>query len=155
MKKPRILVINGPNLNMLGVRDPKVYGSVTLEAINAQLRVMAVDRGYVIEFFQSNSEGEIVSRIQKAYYDGTVGILINAAAYMHTSIAILDALTIRGKEQPFPYVEVHLSFPKTREPFRHHSFLEEMAVATVSGKQAESYYEGLRILIRHLEKKAG
>jgi 3-dehydroquinate dehydratase II len=155
MYKSKILVINGPNLNMLGIRDPKKYGDLSLKAINEELQRIAEFDKYLLEFFQSNNEGEIISRIQKAYGDGTSGILINAAAYTHTSIGILDALTIRGEDKTFPYVEVHLSNPKEREAFRHHSYLESGAIATISGKQAKSYYEGLRVLIRYLEKKAG
>jgi 3-dehydroquinate dehydratase-2 len=148
----KILVINGPNLNMLGMRDIGIYGVVSLDVINERLRRIAEGfHNCFIDFFQSNCEGEIISKIQKAYSDGTSGILINAAAYTHTSIGILDALTILGKAKPFPYVEVHLSNPKAREKFRHYSFLEANAIATVSGKQAESYYEGIQILLAYLE----
>ena len=153
MYKSKILVINGPNLNMLGIRDPSIYGSLSLETINEELRKIAEASNYLAEFFQSNDEGEIISRIQRVYSSTeTSGILINAAAYSHTSIGILDALTIRGKDNPFPYVEVHLSSPEQRESFRLHSYLEAKAISTISGKQAGSYYEGLKVLILHLEK---
>jgi len=150
MYKSKILVINGPNLNMLGLRDPEIYGKLSLEDINTALKKLAEANNYLIVFFQSNDEGAIVTEIQKAYTDGTSGVLINAAAYTHTSIAILDALTIRGKMNPLPYVEVHLSDPTERENFRHFSFLRAQAIATISGKQAGSYYEGLSILIKYL-----
>ena len=150
--KPKILVINGPNLNLLGMRDPKIYGKLTLETINAELRIRANQKNYVIEFFQSNDEGTLITKIQEAYFDGTCGILINAGAYAHTSVAILDALIIRGYNNRFPWVEVHLSDPKHRESFRHHSYLEAGAIATCSGKQAQSYYDGLRALICHLQR---
>lgn len=152
-----ILVINGPNLNMLGIRDPKIYGHLSLDKINSKLVEIAKNNNCYLNFFQSNSEGEIISRIQEAYIDktGTAGILINAAAYTHTSVGVLDALTIRGKDNPFPYVEVHLSNPKRREPFLRHSYLEEHAIATISGKGADSYFEGLKTLILHLKKMRG
>ena len=150
----KILVINGPNLNMLGIRDPDQYGNLSLENINKELKKIARQEKCEIEFFQSNIESNIISRIQESYKDETLGILINAAAYTHTSIGILDALTIHGKENPFPYVEIHLSNPKEREPFRHPSFLEDSAITTISGKQAESYYEGLRYLIAHLKNSS-
>jgi len=147
----KILVVNGPNLNMLGIRDPRMYGQLSLKVINDELKKIAASKNCDIEFFQSNDEGEIITRIQEAYSDGTSGILINAAAYTHTSVGILDALTIRGKDNPFPYVEVHLSNPKQRESFRHNSYLEANALTTISGKQAGSYYEGLVHLIVRLD----
>ena len=153
MYEGRILVINGPNLNMLGIRDPEKYGNITLEAINTELQKIAQKHKYHAVFFQSNCEGEIVSRIQRAYTDGdgTSGILINAAAYTHTSIAILDALTLKGEGKAFPYVEVHLSDPKLREHFRRHSYLEASAILTVSGHEDGSYYNGLTYLILYLK----
>ncbi len=150
----KILVINGPNLDMLGMRDPEKYGSLSLEDINRELKRIAESNGYKVVFFQSNSEGELISRIHRVYFDETAGILINAAAYTHTSVGILDALTIKGDDSPFPFVEVHLSDPKKREPFRHHSFLEAKAITTVSGMKADSYYEGLKRLMAYLSLKA-
>lgn len=137
----RILILNGPNLNMLGEREPEIYGTQTLVDIEALCRAKAKELGHVIDFRQSNHEGELVEWIQQAR--GVFnGIIINAAAYTHTSIAIHDALKIFGG----PIVEVHLSDPKTREPFRHHSFIEPLATAVISGKGAEGYMLGLEKL---------
>ena len=151
LNEGKILVIHGPNMNMLGMRIPDIYGQTNLDEINVKLRAIAKEAGFQIVFFKSNCEGEIITRIQRAYNNGTTGILINAGAYAHTSLAIHDALTLRGDNDPFPYVEVHLSDPKQREPYRHFSFLEATAKAVFSGKHDESYYEGLSYLIAHLK----
>lgn len=137
----KILVINGPNLNMLGVREPDVYGTQNYRALCRFTREAAARYDARVKIRQSNSEGEIVGLIQKARgkFDG---ILINPAAYTHTSIAILDAL----KAVSLPTVEVHLSDPGAREEFRQISYVSLFAIATVSGKGFESYAEGLRIL---------
>ncbi len=134
----RILILNGPNLNMLGVREPEIYGTQTLADIEALCRAKAKELGHEIDFRQSNHEGELVECIQQARgaYDG---IVINAAAYTHTSVAIHDALKIFGG----PIVEVHLSDPKTREPFRHHSFIAPLAAAVIAGKGMQGYAEAL------------
>ncbi len=143
----KILVINGPNLNFLGKREPDIYGSTTLEDINLKLSDLASTYGknVELEFFQSNSEGEIVSRIQKAYgaFDG---ILINPAAYTHTSVAIRDAILSTG----LPTVEVHISNVYKREGFRHKSFISDISIGIVSGFGINSYLLGLRGLIEYL-----
>lgn len=140
-KIPRVLVLHGPNLNMLGTRETDVYGTTTLDVIVARLRALAGELGVVVESFQSNNEGDLVSAIQKAR-DGCEGILINPAAYTHTSIAIRDALLAF----PGPIVEVHLSNIHRREEFRHRSLMADVAVGQITGFGAESYVLGLRAL---------
>lgn len=134
----RILILNGPNLNMLGVREPEIYGTQTLADVEALCRSKAVDTGFEIDFRQSNHEGELVEWIQRARGEFS-GIIINAAAYTHTSVAIHDALKIFGG----PVVEVHLSDPKKRESFRHHSYVTPVAKAVISGKGTAGYAEAL------------
>ncbi len=142
----RILILNGPNLNMLGVREPEIYGTQTLGDIEKLCRAKAKKLGLKITFRQSNHEGELVEWIQQAR-DAFDGIIINAAAYTHTSVAIHDALKIFGG----PIVEVHLSDPKTREPFRHHSYITPLAAAVIAGKGAAGYEEALEKLSRTLK----
>ena len=139
MKK--ILVINGPNLNLLGLREPALYGAQNFEALQAAIRVWAGELGVEVELFQSNHEGVIVDRIQAAYgvFDG---ILINPAAYTHTSVAILDAL----KAVALPTVEVHLTDISTREKFRQFSFVSLYAQKTICGKGFDGYKEALEYL---------
>ena len=136
MKK--ILVINGPNLNMLGIREPDIYGKQDFAALEEYIRVSAKELGLSVSLFQSNHEGEIVDIIQSAYglYDG---IVINPAAYTHTSVAILDALKAVG----IPTVEVHLSDINSREEFRKHSFVSMIAVKTICGLGFEGYRKAL------------
>jgi 3-dehydroquinate dehydratase-2 len=135
----RILVIHGPNLNMLGQREPEIYGDQSLDDINAQLKKLGDELNLELETFQSNHEGEIVSRIQQAL--GTCnGILINPAAYTHTSIAIRDALSLLD----IPVVEIHLSNIYKREPFRHKSLIADIAAARISGFGAQGYLLGLK-----------
>jgi len=133
-----VLILNGPNLNMLGVREPHIYGTATLSDIKAQCRARGRERGIKITFLQSNHEGVLVTWIQKARgkYDG---VIINAAAYTHTSVAIHDAL----KLLEVPVVEVHLSNPKTREPFRHHSFIEALAAKVIAGHGPDGYLQAI------------
>ena len=114
-----ILVLNGPNLNMLGIREPGIYGRGTYEDLQSLIRAHAQKRGVNISFYQSNHEGELVDAIQQAYYDGTDGIIFNPAAYTHTSVALLDALKAVG----IPTVEVHISDVSAREDFRQRSFV--------------------------------
>lgn len=130
----KILVINGPNINMLGIREPNIYGKQDFEALQKYIRECADSLGLKVTLFQSNHEGEIVDVIQAAYgvYDG---IVINPAAYTHTSVAILDAL----KAVDIPTVEVHLSDLSTREDFRRHSFVSLVARRTISGRGFEGY----------------
>ncbi len=140
-----LLLINGPNLNLLGQREPGIYGSTTLESIEVDLTKTAQDQGLCLDCFQSNSEGALVDRIQKGI--GKVdGILINAGAYTHTSVALRDALLGSG----IPYVELHLSNTYAREEFRHNSFLSDRAVGAVSGFGAMSYHLALQGLVGHL-----
>lgn len=142
-----ILVIHGPNLGLLGKREPDIYGSETLDDINAKLSALArqSDPGGSLEFFQSNSEGEIVDAIQKVpgKFDG---IVINPAAYTHTSVAVRDAILSVG----VPAVEVHISNIHKREEFRHKSFVSPAALGVVSGFGSASYTLGLRGLLEHL-----
>jgi len=146
----KIIVINGPNLNMLGKREPEIYGSLTLEDIESFLasRAEVADGDVNLSFFQSNSEGEIVTAIQDARgkFDG---VIINPAAYTHTSVAIRDAILSAG----LPVVEVHLSNIYRREDFRRKSFVSGVSVGVVSGFGAESYYLGLLGLVEHVRKK--
>lgn len=148
MSKKPILVIHGPNLNLLGKREPKVYGKVTIAAIEQALSALAKKEKIGIEFFQSNHEGEIVSKIGGAS-DKAAGILINPAAYTHTSVAIRDAITAAA----VPTVEVHLSNIYAREAFRHNSLVAPVAIGQVSGFGAQSYTLGLQALIDHLRRK--
>ena len=124
----KILVIHGPNLNMLGMREPQIYGHQTLEEINTALKAQAKQLGIEIESFQSNHEGDLVDRIQQAH-DAFDGIIINPAAYTHTSIAIRDALSLLN----IPVVEIHLSNINKRESFRHTSLIADVATARISG----------------------
>lgn len=141
-----ILVLHGPNLNLLGQREPGIYGSVTLEKINQQLISLAEKLQCDIAFYQSNHEGNLVDTIQEAL-DCHDGIVINAAAYTHTSVAIRDALAAVA----IPAVEVHLSNIYRREDFRHHSFIAPIVVGQISGFGAQSYSLGLQALVNHLQ----
>ena len=142
-----ILVLHGPNLNLLGVRETTVYGQTTLEEINKDLYTEAHDHQVKITCFQSNSEGDLVDQIQGAR-DKIDGILINPGAYTHTSIAIRDALLA----VQIPTVEVHMSNPHNRETFRHKSYIEDIVVGRVTGFQKNSYILGLRGLIETLNQ---
>ena len=142
-----LLLLNGPNLNLLGQREPGIYGSGTLASIEDGLRQEATAAGAVLECFQSNFEGALVERIHQAM-GASQGIMINAGAYTHTSIALRDALLGVG----IPYVELHLSNTHAREPFRHRSYLADRAVGVVSGFGAMSYSLALQGLIDHLRQ---
>jgi 3-dehydroquinate dehydratase-2 len=146
----RVLLLNGPNLNLLGRREPGLYGAQTLEAIEADLVRQAAALGVALECFQSNHEGALVDRIHAA--SGQVeGILINAGAYTHTSIALRDALL----GVAIPFVELHLSNVHAREPFRHHSHLADRAVGVICGFGSASYGLALQGLVQHLRPVAG
>ncbi len=144
----KILVINGPNINMLGIREPDIYGKNTYKELVKLIKNHAKDKGAVVKFFQSNSEGEIVSAIQKAYFNKTDAIIINPAGYTHTSVAILDAL----KATSIPAVEVHISNVDEREDFRKTSFVSLVAVKKISGKGFKGYLEALDYLVENVGK---
>ena len=138
-----ILVIHGPNLNLLGTREPEVYGSQTLDDINQHLSEVAAELGATVRCVQNNIEGELVNAIHAAR--GTVdAIIINPAAYTHTSVALRDALA----GVAIPFVEVHLSSVYQRESFRHHSFFSEIAIGVISGLGAYGYEAALRFLVK-------
>ena len=139
----KVLVINGPNLNMLGIREPSVYGTATYEDLVSLIKDAAAARNVDVEFFQSNHEGALVDEIQRAYFDGYGGIILNPGAYTHTSIAILDAVKAVG----IPTVEVHISDVTTREDFRQISYVRAACVGTVMGKGFDGYVEAMDILI--------
>ena len=144
----KILVINGPNMNMLGIRQPKIYGHETYEDLCAMIRAEAEKLGVTVSFFQSNHEGALVDAIQQAYFNHVDGIVINPAAYTHTSVALLDAVKAVG----IPTVEVHVSNPDGREDFRHVSYIRAACLTTVKGKGLPGYLEALRILCgRHAD----
>lgn len=138
-KKKAILVLNGPNLNLLGRRQPEIYGRLTLEEINRKIRALAKELGVEVEIRQSNSEGELVSWIQDAPEKFTA-IVINPAAYTHTSVAMRDAILAVG----IPTIEVHITNIYQRERFRRHSFVAEAAIGQIAGFGVESYLLGLR-----------
>uniref|UniRef100_B8HPI3 3-dehydroquinate dehydratase n=1 Tax=Cyanothece sp. (strain PCC 7425 / ATCC 29141) TaxID=395961 RepID=B8HPI3_CYAP4 len=144
-----ILVLHGPNLNLLGRREPGIYGQVTLEHINAQLQADATQMGISLVALQSNYEGELVTAIQEARGQHH-GIVINAAAYTHTSVALRDAIAAVA----LPVVEVHLSNIYKRESFRHHSFIAPVVIGQISGFGANSYYLGLKALVDYLQQQA-
>ncbi|MBO1113175.1 type II 3-dehydroquinate dehydratase [Bordetella petrii] len=141
----QILVLHGPNLNLLGSREPHLYGSLTLAQINQGLEALAAQLGIGLTAWQSNHEGALVERIQAARQDGTDFIVINAAAYTHTSVAVRDALAAVA----IPFVEVHLSNLYKREPFRQHSYLSDLAVGLVCGLGANGYEAAVRYAARH------
>ena len=142
----RILVINGPNMNMLGIRQPEIYGKTTYEDLLAMIRAEAEKLNVSVSFFQSNHEGTLVDAIHQAYFDQVDGIIINPAAYTHTSVALLDAVKAVG----IPTVEVHISDPDTREEFRHVSYIREACVKTIAGHGLPGYLEALQYLAKRV-----
>lgn len=143
----RVLVLHGPNLNLLGTREPEIYGHTTLADINTKLTALGNELGVAVETFQSNNEGELVSKIQEAR-GRCVAVIINAGAYTHTSVALLDALLAVG----LPVVEVHLSNLYKREEFRHHSYIARAAVGQICGFGMDSYLLGLRAAVGLIKK---
>lgn len=139
---PRVVVLHGPNLNMLGVREPDVYGTTTLAQIDQRLALLADDLDLEVLCRQSNHEGVLIDWTHEAYGEGYDGILINAGGLTHTSVSLRDALAATG----LPVVEVHLSNVFAREGFRHHSYLASIAKGVISGFGADSYLLGLRAL---------
>lgn len=138
----KLLVINGPNLNLLGLREPGIYGKGTLSDLEDFLRKVGEEEGVELSFFQSNHEGALVDAIQQAYFDHVDGIIINPAAYTHTSVALLDAVKAVG----IPTVEVHVSDPDSREEFRRVSYIRAACAATIRGHGLQGYVEALRFL---------
>jgi 3-dehydroquinate dehydratase-2 len=140
-----ILVLHGPNLNLLGTREPEVYGRVTLDEINARLSAQAQTKGAKLTCLQSNAEAALVERVQQARTDGTDFIIINPAAFTHTSVAIRDALAAVA----IPFVEVHLSNVHAREAFRKESYFSDIAVGVISGLGAAGYELALQFALQH------
>jgi 3-dehydroquinate dehydratase-2 len=139
----RILVVDGPNLNLVGTREPGIYGSETLDQIHERVRARAVELGVHVDFFQSNHEGRILDRLHERDFDGAV---VNAGGLTHTSVALRDALLAVAR----PFVEVHLSDPSKREAFRSVNFLHDVAIASVVGQGPRGYVLGLDAIVEHL-----
>ena len=142
----KLLVLHGPNLNLLGTREPEVYGRTTLAEIDADLRMRADAAGHALESFQSNAEHALVERVQAARTDETAFVLINPAAFTHTSVALRDALAAVA----LPFIEVHLSNPHAREAFRRTSYFSDLAVGVVAGFGAASYSLALDAALQRL-----
>ena len=145
----KILVINGPNLNFLGIREPEIYGKSTYKDLCDLIKKQAEIDNIDIEIYQSNHEGSIVDKIQQAYFDKVDGIVINPAGYTHTSVAILDAL----KSVNIPTIEVHISDINGREEFRKHSYISLAAIKTIKGLGLPGYIEALKKLKEYIEGK--
>ena len=139
----KILVLNGPNINFLGIREPQIYGSQTYNDLLEKIKAYAEKKCVDVSFFQSNHEGALVDAIQQAYFDKIDGIVINPAAYTHTSVAILDAL----KAVSIPTVEVHISKVEERDSFRQISYIRQVAVKTITGKGFDGYLEAIDALL--------
>lgn len=142
----QILVLHGPNLNLLGTREPEVYGATTLEQINTGLADFAAQRGAQLSAFQSNHEGALIDRVHAARTDGTAFVIINPGAYTHTSVALRDALA----GVALPFIEVHLSNVHRREPFRHHSYFSDIAEGVIVGLGAAGYRLALEAALERL-----
>ena len=145
-----LLVLNGPNLNLLGTREPGIYGSDTLADIEARLRSQAEAAGHRLAFFQSNAEHALIEQIHRARADGVAFIVINPAAFTHTSVALRDALLA----VKIPFVEVHLSNIHAREPFRRQSYFSDIALGTITGLGAVGYELALRAAAHHLAARS-
>ncbi len=145
----KLLVINGPNINMLGIREPDIYGTESYAELIRMINAHAAQLGVEIENFQSNHEGAIVDKIQAAYFDGTGGIVINPAAYTHTSVAIADAL----KAVMIPTVEVHISAVETREAFRQISYVRDIAKKTITGRGLAGYTDAIDFLVSNYKNE--
>lgn len=146
----KILLINGPNLNLLGTREPQIYGSDTLASIEGRLEKQASDAGHTLECFQSNTEGAIVDRIQQAAKDGVAFIIINAGALTHTSVALQDVLAATA----IPFIEVHISNVHAREEFRHHSYLSALAAGVIVGVGTLGYDLAMTAVANRLQQEA-
>jgi 3-dehydroquinate dehydratase-2 len=146
--KPRILVLHGPNLNLLGWREPDVYGNTTLADIHVTMEARARAAGVQIESYQSNSEGELIDRVQAAAVDGIEFIIINPAGYTHSSVALRDALAAVA----IPFIEVHLSNVHARESFRHHSYFSAIAAGVICGLGSQGYELALDAALSRLRR---
>lgn len=144
----RVLVLHGPNLNLLGTREPEVYGRTTLSDIHEMLSARARADGVLLESFQSNHEGELIDRVQAARSEGVDFILINPGGYTHTSVALRDAFAAVS----IPFIEVHLSNIHAREPFRHHSYFSEIAVGVICGLGAQGYALALEYALNRIRE---
>ena len=144
----RILVLHGPNLNLLGTREPLIYGSKTLDQINSDITQQAQKAGLLLACYQSNSEGELIQAIHQAMLDGTDYIIFNPAGYTHTSVALRDALSAVA----IPFIEVHISNIQSREPFRQHSYFSDIAQGTITGLGIQGYTLALTAIIQELER---
>lgn len=145
----RILVLQGPNLNLLGTREPHIYGSTTLADIGQTLTQAARQAGHELEQFQSNAEHALIDRIHAARSDGTAFIIINPAAFTHTSVALRDALS----GVSIPFIEIHISNVHSRESFRHHSYLSDIAVGVIAGLGVQGYELALLAAVKQLQEK--
>ena len=146
----RILLLHGPNLNLLGTREPDIYGADTLDDINARARQYAAGRGHVADAFQSNAEHDLVDAVQRAKSEGVQFIIVNPAAFTHTSVALRDALLAVD----IPFIEVHLSNVHAREDFRHRSYFSDVARGVISGLGAFGYDCAMRAAVRMLEAES-
>ena len=149
IEQKRVVVLHGPNLNLLGTRDPEVYGRTTLADIHAAMESRARADGVLVESFQSNHEGQLIDRVQAAGSEGVEFIIINPAGYTHTSVALRDALT----GVAIPFVEVHLSNIHAREPFRHNSYFSDRAVGVICGLGAHGYMAALEFVLAQIGKE--
>ncbi|MBQ7356435.1 MAG: type II 3-dehydroquinate dehydratase [Clostridia bacterium] len=145
----KIYVINGPNLNMLGIREPDKYGTTDYKALLSMISEYASEKNIEVVFYQSNHEGDLVDKIQEAYFEGAAGIVINPGAYTHTSIALLDAV----RSTMLPTVEIHISNVKEREDYRQISYIREAAVDTVMGLGVKGYLVAIDKLLDYLSRK--
>ena len=145
----KLYIINGPNLNMLGIREPEHYGKTTYKDLVDMIDAYCKERGIEAVFYQSNHEGDLVDKIQEAYFEGASGIVINPGAYTHTSIALLDAV----KSVMLPTVEVHISKIEEREDFRQTSYIRAAAIATISGRGIKGYTDAVDVLTEILGNK--
>lgn len=143
-----ILVLNGPNLNLLGTREPEIYGSDTLDSIHARLESISNSAGHNLSFVQSNAEHELISELHKAREDGVSFLIFNPAAFTHTSVALRDAILGTA----IPFIEIHLSNIYTREEFRQHSFFSDIAIGVISGLGAQGYELALQAALAHINK---
>jgi 3-dehydroquinate dehydratase-2 len=147
----RVLLLNGPNLNLLGGREPGIYGAETLQAIETRAAEVARETGHELSAFQSNAEHELIDRIHKAPADGVSFLIFNPGAFTHTSVALRDAITAVG----LPFIEVHLSNTHAREPFRRHSYFSDIAVGVIAGLGSFGYELAVRAAARRLEQHRG